>query len=253
MPNAGRQDLLDDCCAQALRDLFDTLDEQGVVDIRKPPDKKRRGQLKRSWREWRDGQARGEEGLSQLTWNNLGWRAAEATRGCTDVDWRVVYTHLADGYTSRAWRLKKIKWVPRTPEDHLLEQYWREHGGQIHVEAPVGGVHGPWDGRGGIRRLDGLRIATSNSAVLLPEEDRIRDALELRDGAGVEVIEVKQKLNRTVIGQTQAGQLLLCARYELEPEQVTEVVVCAKGDPALEWVCEQLGISVWTPPGDPAR
>jgi len=37
MPNAGQQDLLDDCCAQALRDLFGTLDEQGVVDIPPPP------------------------------------------------------------------------------------------------------------------------------------------------------------------------------------------------------------------------
>lgn len=162
-----------------------------------------------------------------------------------------MYAHLADGYTSQARRLQKIKWVPATPEDHLLEQYRREHGGQIHVEAPVGVVHGPWDGTGGIRRLDGLRIATSNSAVLLPDATRIPDALEHRDGAGVEVIEVKQQRNRTVIGQTQAGRLLLCARYEREPEQVTEVVVCAKGDPALEWVCEQLGIRVWTPQDDP--
>lgn len=55
-----------------------------------------------------------------------------------------------------------------------------------------------------------------------------------------------------MIGKTQAGRLLLCARYELGPEQVIEVVVCATGDPALEWVCKQTGIRVWTPPDDPA-
>ena len=249
MPRGGKQRPVDDCCRQALRRLFEDMNEQGVVDIRKPPDGNRHGQFVRGWSEFHAGKKRGGKGLSQLTWNSLGWRAAVATRSCTDVDPEVVYEHLADGYTSRTWRLQEVRWEARTREDHLLEQYWRAHGGQIHVEAPVGGADARWDGRGGIRRLDGLRIDATDDAILLPDEPRIRKALKNHNGAEIEVIEVKQQLNRTVIGQTQAGRLLLCARYELDPEQVTEVVVCVTSDPALEWVCQQLVIKVWTPQG----
>lgn len=248
----AEQQLLGDCCKEALRRLFDELNRRRVVDIRKPPDGNRQGQFKRGWSEFSPQGTHGRAGLEQLTWNNLGWRAAEATTDCTHVDRESVYQYLAAGYASRAWRLKEVTWEPRTREDNLLKQYWQERGGQIHVEAPVGEDHGPWNGRGSIRRLDGLRIDTPGKAVLLPDEPRIREALEDHNGAAIEVIEVKQQLNRTVIGQTQAGRLLLCARYGLEPEQVSEVVVCATGDPALEWVCEQLGIMVWTPQVDPA-
>lgn len=252
MPGRGEQRPLDGCCKKALLRLFDELNRQRIVDIRKPPDDNRQGQFKRGWAEYRAGRSRGSKGLGQLTWNNLGWRAAGATRHCTDVDPESVYQHLADNYASRAWRLKEVKWEARTREDNLLKQYWHERGGQIHVEAPVGVDYGPWEGEGSIRRLDGLWIDTPKRAILLPDESRIQGALDNRQGAAIEVIEVKQQLNRTVIGQTQAGRLLLCARYGLDLEQVSEVVVCATRDPALEWVCERLRITVWSPQVDPS-
>lgn len=252
MSARGEQPPLDGCCKKALRCLFDELNRQRVVDIRKPPDDNRQGQFKRGWAEYRAGRSRGSKSLGQLTWNNLGWRAGDATRHCTAVDPESVYQHLADNYASRAWRLKEVRWEARTREDNLLKQYWQDHGGQIHVEAPVGVDHGPWAGEGSVRRLDGLRIDTPEKAILLPDESRIQEALGDHRGAAVEVIEVKQRLDRTVIGQTRAGRLLLCARYGLDLEQVREVVVYAEGDAALEWVCEQLGIKVWIPQIDPA-
>jgi len=246
MPSSTKKNP-DDCWKRALQQLFDRMNDDEVVDVRKPPDGRRRGQFKQGWKSFEAGKQLGDESLNNLTWNNLGWRAADATRDCRDVEPERVYQELADGYASRTWRLTDIRWAPRSFEDHLLEKYWEERRGQIYVEAPVGGEHDNWTGKGGTRRLDGLRIDKPKGKIVLPDDELIRADLENSNGAAIEVIEVKRALNRTVIGQTQAGRLLLCARYEFDPELVREVVVCEQRDAALEWVCAKLGIEVWTP------
>lgn len=237
-----------DCVALKLQELFDDMNRDGVVDIRKPPDGPRKGQFMQGWKDSMAGHTRGSRSLEKLTWNNLGWRAGEATKVCAGVDPERTHDHLVDGYRSGELRLKKRQWEARSAEDHLLQRYWDEQGGDIFVEVPVGGEHSGnrWHGKGGLRRLDGLRIEKEGGAIRLPDEDAIGRALRDQSGANIEVIEVKKTLNRTVIGQTQAGRYLLCARYGLDRDQVREVVVCAKGDAALEWVCKQLNIFVWT-------
>ena len=236
-----------DCVKEQLHHLFDDMNRKGVVDIRKPPDRRRKGQFLQGWKDSLAGTTRGGKSLEKLTWNNLGWRAAEATKVCTDVDPKQVYDYLAGDGRTGGLQLDVAGWEPRSTEDHLLQRYWEVHGGEIHVEAPVGVDHGPWDGRGSVRRLDGLRISMRPAEIYLPSDQRIQESLHSSGSPPIEVIEVKKKLNRTVIGQTQAGRLLLLARYNLNPADVREVVVCANGDAALEWVCCELGIRVWIP------
>jgi len=48
---------------------------------------------------------------------------------------------------------------------------------------------------------------------------------------------VKRKLNRLVIGQAIVGVDMF--QHQYTPQHVTLVIVCAEGDPALEWVCEK--------------
>jgi len=45
-----------------------------------------------------------------------------------------------------------------------------------------------------------------------------------------------------VIGQIIAGVDMFERQYKVKPDRL--VVLCAKGDSALEWVCEKRGISV---------
>ncbi len=58
----------------------------------------------------------------------------------------------------------------------------------------------------------------------------------------VELIEVKRKLNRLVIGQIIVGVDMF--QHQYQPHEITSVIVCAEGDPALEWVCERRQIQV---------
>ena len=58
----------------------------------------------------------------------------------------------------------------------------------------------------------------------------------------IEVIEVKQNLNRPVIGQVIAGKDMFEKQYKRR--NVKMVIVCSKGDSALEWVCKKQKIKV---------
>ena len=58
----------------------------------------------------------------------------------------------------------------------------------------------------------------------------------------VELIEVRNKLNRLVIGQVVAGVGMFERQYKART--IIPVILCVKGDPTLEWVCEKRGITV---------
>lgn len=58
----------------------------------------------------------------------------------------------------------------------------------------------------------------------------------------MELIEVKKKLNRLVIGQVIAGADMFKRQYGTE--MVATVILCEEGDPALGWVCQQRGTRV---------
>jgi len=63
----------------------------------------------------------------------------------------------------------------------------------------------------------------------------------LRLSPVVELVEVKPRLNRVVIGQALAAYDLFLYQYNRE---ATLAGVCGRGDAAMQWVCEQRGISV---------
>ena len=105
-----------DCVALKLRELFDDINRDGVVDIRKPPDGPRKGQFMQGWRKSLAGETPGGRTLEKLTWNNLGWRAGEATKGCTDVHPERTQDHLVDGYRSGELRLRKRQWEAKSAE-----------------------------------------------------------------------------------------------------------------------------------------
>ena|ERR671911_1881101 len=149
----------------------------------------------------------------------------------------------------------------RTNEDRLLLKYWREVGGVIFTEVPIvrhgprewplGAVrYGPrlWPPGAKGRRIDGVRIVAPPPGLRDSIYSYVRGAsghliASFIAGAQVEVIEVKQDLNRPVIGQVIAGADLL--EMEYAPAQIDPVVVCAVGDAALEAVCERRGIAVF--------
>jgi hypothetical protein len=137
----------------------------------------------------------------------------------------------------------------RTYEDGLLLKYWREVGGVLFTEVPIG-RDGPrqWPPGAKPRRIDGVRIVAPTPAfpagMYTYTRREIRSTVEdLIAGARVEVIEVKRSLNRPVLGQVIAGADLL--EMEYAPAKVDQVVVCEVGDPVLEAVCERRGIVVF--------
>jgi|ERR671912_1577270 hypothetical protein len=140
----------------------------------------------------------------------------------------------------------------RSKEDRLLLKYWREVGGLIITEVPIG-RDGPREWPPGAKqgRIDGVRLVAHPR--LSPSDGIHTFARDTKGtipmteiliaGAQVEVIEVKQLLNQHVLGQVIAGADLL--EMEYAPAQVDPIVVCALGDPALEAVCERRSIAVF--------
>lgn|SRR5215203_483681 len=141
----------------------------------------------------------------------------------------------------------------RTYEDRLLLEYWQTFGGLLFTEVPVG-RDGPKDWPEGAkpRRIDGVRIG-SRGIETAPSDivafGKRRDAKRFERivaGAEVEVVEVKRALDRVVLGQVIIGSDLL--EIEYAPNKIDQVVVCEKGDPVLQMVCDRRGIKVWMPP-----
>lgn len=135
-------------------------------------------------------------------------------------------------------------WEPDTPEDQLLFTYWEEIGGTIIAEVPTGNS-GParWPEGSNPRRIDGVRFRSKGREEICPPSAfTTKQVKKVVQGRHVEVIEVKQSLNRTVIGQAVAGRELF--RRDYNPSSVEPVVVCGSEDPALSWACRQNGIRV---------
>jgi len=137
------------------------------------------------------------------------------------------------------------KWEAKSKEDKILYKYWSRVGEQLYAEVPIGGPggNGNWPPECGIRRIDGVRLAGCSNAKEIYHFRGAKDNfMRLIHECSVELIEVKQKLNRLVIGQIIAGVDMFERQYKVKPDRL--VILCAKGDSALEWVCEKRGISV---------
>lgn len=143
------------------------------------------------------------------------------------------------------------KWKPKTPEDRQLQAYWEKKGGKLYLEVPVGhhsaGVGFPKGSR--VRYIDAVRVIRKYSKkheVIPSREYTHGDLMEEFDGAEVEIIEAKRRLNRFAFGQVVAGVDMIEKQYK--PWILTPVIVYEIGDPAMEWVCLKHGIRIWQSP-----
>ena len=135
------------------------------------------------------------------------------------------------------------RWEPRTREDHMLRSYLRRvrragHMGAVHVEVPFGVKRG-----GSARRLDAVRFPKLDNRIRRYRPEAFDEDLP---GAGhIELIEVKPKLNRPVIGQLVAAQHLVHEEWGLRPSRALRLVaVVVEVDEALAHVCRRLGIRI---------
>jgi hypothetical protein len=136
-------------------------------------------------------------------------------------------------------------WTPHTREDALLYAYWEQERGRLYTEVPIAGPRGhvAWAAQATTRRLDGVRIPADTGAEGITSfaghAAEFQRTIRLHRP---ELIEVKRKLNRTVIGQIIAGHDLFEEQYGVSPARL--VFVCAVEDAALKWVCERRNIVV---------
>ena len=138
------------------------------------------------------------------------------------------------------------KWEPKTFEDKLIFEYSEKNPGNYYLEVPIGSSrgNGNWPKKSGIRRIDAINIKNSSSdnKIFGQKEFSYDDFQKTVSNKSVELIEAKQKLNRLVIGQVIAGYDMFEREYD--PQDIEMVILCGKGDPALEWVCEKRNIKV---------
>jgi hypothetical protein len=136
-----------------------------------------------------------------------------------------------------------VRWQPRTREDLMLRAYLRRERrsgrlGAVHVEVPFGGPSG-----GTSRRLDAVRFPQLDDRIRRHGEDEFRE--DLRGRGPIELIEVKPKLNRPVIGQLIAAEILVRREWGLPARRCLQLVtVVAEVDEALMLVCDELNIRV---------
>ncbi|WJI10464.1 hypothetical protein FGU46_10370 [Methanobacterium sp. CWC-01] len=137
-----------------------------------------------------------------------------------------------------------VDWVPRTHEDKLIYEYWKKKGGLFFLEVTIGSQsgYGNWPQGSGVRRIDAIRIENSDNDILSSKNYRYKDFYNITKGKTVELIEAKQKLNRLVIGQIIAGHDMFQCEYNVN--EIKDVILCFKGDPALEWICKNRDIKV---------
>jgi hypothetical protein len=138
-----------------------------------------------------------------------------------------------------------VAWIPRLGEDGLLYAYWTREKGRLYTEVPLAGPQGDpaWRAHSTIRRLDAVRVYTlADTQGILPFARYAAEFQQDIQGHPVEVIEVKQRLTRSVIGQIIAGYDLFARQYGVIPVQ--RVIICARGDAALEWVYRKHHIRV---------
>ena len=148
------------------------------------------------------------------------------------------------------------RWWPRPGEDRWLVEYLRmprgvESAGRVYVEVPIGGAAGYGQGAK-TRYVDAVRFpGTQPDDVLDYDEKAFHE--DVHRGSPVEAIEIKAKLNRSVIGQLVVARELAPTDWGLAPDvDLRLVALVTESDPALEPVCLRLGIRVIVVPRDPA-
>ncbi|SEI04205.1 hypothetical protein SAMN05192559_10856 [Halobacillus karajensis] len=133
---------------------------------------------------------------------------------------------------------------PRTKEDKLLNKYFEDEGGHLFLEVPVGSNRRNhiWPKGSKTRRFDGVIFPNDKSKIYNYRNYEHTFNSLITSNYELEVIEVKNRLNRLVIGQIIAGYDMF--KREYADKLINCRIICSEGDPALEWVCEQRNIKV---------
>lgn len=131
------------------------------------------------------------------------------------------------------------EWEPRRGEDQLLRRYLDglEQPGLVYVEVPIGAS----PGRRG-RRIDAVRFPRLGSDVQAYDPDVFPTALA---SGQLELIEVKQALNRPVFGQLLIARELAVVEWDLPASaELSCVALVASSDPVLEPIFARYGLRV---------
>ena len=132
-------------------------------------------------------------------------------------------------------------------ETMLLLQYLAQTnvGGRIYAEVPIGRHSNSnlWSDQCSTRRIDGVRLTVepNESQIVSYPSCHAEFLLQIKHHTP-ELIEVKRSLNRGVIGQVLVAEDLFKAQYKVS--KVKLVIVCKRGDSALEWACQLRNILV---------
>jgi len=131
----------------------------------------------------------------------------------------------------------KIK--TRLSEKDLLRLYCLKHNGTSFTEVSVGNqiiIKNSTD-----RRLDIVRIENDTSKCQLKYGKYKKDFQDMiKDKNKIELVEIKTKLNRCVIGQILVGEYLFKKKFNVK--KVSLAVLYHFGDELLEMFCKDKGI-----------
>ncbi len=138
-----------------------------------------------------------------------------------------------------------MDWKPKSFEDSLLHSYWEKVGGKLYLEVPIGGLSAPhiWSKNSEIRRIDGVLFPskTQDSGIFSFNKNKEQFLNDVSGASHIQLIEVKKKINRLVVGQALVGKVMFEKQYD---KSVQPVVLCNILDSAMKWSCEQLGVAV---------
>jgi hypothetical protein len=128
--------------------------------------------------------------------------------------------------------------APRWPEDRCLHDLWTARGrsGWRLAEVPIGA--------GAARRLDAVVIARSADRTSKARADLGDFRAAVAGGIDVELVEAKEALNVSAIGQLLCGAHMFSEEYAGQGELSLTACVRRPGDEALDWFCAERGIRV---------
>jgi hypothetical protein len=171
---------------------------------------------------WR-GEERGSAVDGWLRECSVAWKAMPLLEAELQVE------HVLDIDLPRLHR-----WRPRPREDEWLASYLRRaaSGGVTYTEVPIGGGPGS-----SLRRIDAVRVCRDQSLDVRYFDPR-RFERDVR-GEILEVIEVKESLNRPVVGQLIVARDLIDRQWR-EVAAVHLVAIVARDDALIHELCSEV-------------
>jgi hypothetical protein len=170
------------------------------------------------------------------------WRGAERRqavdawlRGCV-VAWTVMpFTDAQEQVEEHLDAVQPLldQWRPRPREDQWLASYLsRTPGGVVYTEVPIGGGPGS-----ALRLIDAVRVCRDQPLDIRYFDTRgfARD----RRAAALEIIEVKESLNRPVVGQLIVARDMIHRLWTHEPS-IQFVAVVVRDDTLIHELCSEL-------------